>query len=149
VSFDREVFDEANQERLAAVIAGVTVGSVESVEEALLKTGAVPLVATLYDGSHCEPREVASQKGQRRRVKLTVITVTEGWRSKAGARIAALKLLGQVDRAIVTKGAVRGEWQNPQCETPYVAEGDSFMQRAGRRVAYQQEYYAFAYDDFD
>lgn len=148
MSFDPELFDDDNQARLRT-IAGVTVGSVESVEEALLRTGPVPFLGTLYDGSKSEGRLVPGQKGQRLNTRLSIVIVAESWRSREGGRDGALVLIRKVKNAIVTRGAVRGEWQNPQADGPFIYDEDNFMQRSGKRVAYQVDFHAGAYDDFN
>ena len=148
MSFDAELYDEGNQERLCT-IAGVTVGSVESIEEALLRQGPVPFLGTLYDGSKSEGRLVAGHPGQRLNTRLSVVIVAESWRSREGGRVGALQLIKAVKNAIVTRGAARGEWQNPEAEGPFVYDEDNFMQRSGNRVAYQVDFHASAYDDFN
>jgi hypothetical protein len=149
MSFDPERFDDDNQVRLRA-ISGVTVGSVESVEEALLRQGPVPFVATLYAGAQSpDGRLVAGQKGQRLTVKLSVVIVAESWRSRAGGRDGALAVLRKVKNNIVTRGGRHGEWQNPQMDGPFVFDEDNFMQRSGQRVAYQADFHAAAFDDFN
>jgi hypothetical protein len=149
LSFDPEQFDDANQARLGE-IAGVTVGSVESVEEALLRKGPVPFIGTLYEGGKSdEGRQVASMKDQRLRVKLSVVIVAESWRSREGGRIGALKLIKDVKNKIVTRGSLWGEWVNPQADSPFIYVEDNFMQREGQRVAYQVDFYTYANDDFN
>ena len=147
VSFDPVQFDDENQARLRS-IAGVTIDSADSIEDALLKQASLPRLCTLDDGAKSEGRLVAAQTTQRLRVRLSVVIIAESWRSKANGKKGALELIRDTKDTIVTRGAIRGEWQNPQCDGPFVFDEWAFMQRNGNRVAYQIDFHADAADDF-
>jgi hypothetical protein len=150
MSFDIERFDDDNQARLRERLPGVTVGSVESVEEALLRQGPVPFIGTLYaGGSSPDGRLVSGQKDQRIQVKASFVIVADSWRSRDKGRDGALALLRRAKNALVTRGQRAGDWVNAQAEGPFIYDEDNFMQRAGQRVAYQLDLHAHVHDDFN
>jgi hypothetical protein len=152
VSFDREQWDKDNQARLRSLIADVTIGGAESVDEALYKQGPVPFLGTIYAGRRTPPNEtrlVPSNTRQRFIVTLSVVAVTEGWGTREENRAAALKLLQRASDALVTKGRKYNEWQNPQAETPFVHMGEEFVTSVAQRVAYHSWFEAVANDTFN
>lgn len=148
VSFDPERFDDDNQERLRS-IAGVNVSSADDIEDAIGKQGPLPRICTLPEGGQSDGRLESSSKDQWFSTRLVVVIVAESWRSKADGTKGALAILKSVKDTIVTKGAARGEWQNPQANGPFVMAGWDFMQRSNRRVAYQAEFRTTVHDDFN
>ncbi len=152
MSFDAEKFDADNRARLSEIGGIASVDSADSVEDALMKQRALPMLCTLYDGSRSDGRVVPSNKGQRLAVRLTVIVVAESWLSKADGKRGALPLIKAVKNTIVTSYHPQlhpDEWKNPQADGPFVYVEDAFMQREKQRVAYQIDFRTNVYDDFN
>lgn len=141
MAFRRAQFDRDNQARLAALIPHANVTSAESVEDAIGKQLRAPILCTLYEGGRSAGREIARNKGQTVDVKLTIVVIAENWHSKAEGRDGVYDLLDDVEQAIV-------DWQNPQTSGGYIYVSDDFMMRKGPRIAYQIEFRASAWNDY-
>jgi hypothetical protein len=141
VSFDEELFDEANQERLRQIDGVKTVDSVDDVDEALARNDRRPALYTLYDGNRSEGRYVARSKQQRIEPRCSVIVVASSLRSKKDGRIGALKLMRLVKNKMVG-------FTNSQCSMEFIYEKDDMVRREKNLVAYEVMFRAAADDDF-
>lgn len=151
MSFDEELFDQANQDRLKTIAGVVTVDSADDVDDAMARNVRLPALFTLYDGGKSSGREAARVKGQRIEPRLSVVIVAESLRSKKDGRLGALKLLRAVKNTIVTDWHPQlhpADWHNPQCTGPFVYEQDDFLERSGSRAAFEVRFRSTAWDDF-
>lgn len=150
MSFDIERFDNDNQQRLRELITGVSIGSIEQLDDALELQVPLPFIGSLYaGGSSPDGRLAAGIKDQRILVEPSFVIIAESFHSREHGRDAALALIRQVKNALVTKGAARGEWQNPQAEGPFIYDRDSFLARSASRVAYEVNFHCWVTDNFN
>jgi hypothetical protein len=136
------------QERLRTLVTDLrSVGSADEAEEAILARAVnVPGAFTFWREIKSEGRLVANSRGERKRLVLGIIIVTQSWRDSSGA--AARGVQGNYAIRQKIEGALVG-WKPAWATKSFESQEYSFFARATARVAYELDLWTNAYDTFN